>query len=266
MSRRAPSAPLLLYGHRGAPAELPENTLPSFRRAIERGADAIETDVHLTADGHVVISHDPTGQRMAGVGQAIGRSTLAEVQSWDAGWGFVDGSGARPFAGADYRVPTLAEVLEELPELPINVEIKQRQPSMVGPVLTLVRRHRAEARVRLASFERAVLREIRSRGFPGPTGLARAEVAVLLAFPRAGRPLWPWKGAAAQVPVRSGRLRLDGRPFIDKCHALGLRVDYWTINDVELAQRLLERGADGIMTDDPQAMAPLFERWRAMRR
>ena len=74
-----------LYAHRGAAVELPENTLPAFRLALELGADAIETDAHLTRDGHVVLSHDPTGRRMCGISTPIERATLDEVRSWNAG-------------------------------------------------------------------------------------------------------------------------------------------------------------------------------------
>src|SRR5215510_5737211 len=87
----------IVYAHRGAPAERPENTLASFRRALELGADALETDVHLTADGAVVAIHDATGARVAGVESAISASSLAEIRAWDAGYAFVDARGERPF-------------------------------------------------------------------------------------------------------------------------------------------------------------------------
>src|SRR6478609_1566660 len=72
----------IVYAHRGAAAERPENTLPSFRRALELGADALETDVHLTADGEIVASHDEDGARMTGVARALRSTTLVEIQSW----------------------------------------------------------------------------------------------------------------------------------------------------------------------------------------
>src|SRR5579872_3898446 len=116
----------LLFAHRGASRELPENTLPAFRRALEVGATALETDVHMTRDGHLVLSHDPTGARMAGVARAIRDATLAEVRGWDAGVGFVDEEGRRPFAGRGFRFATLEELLEEWAGVPVNVDAKQR--------------------------------------------------------------------------------------------------------------------------------------------
>jgi glycerophosphoryl diester phosphodiesterase len=244
----------LLYAHRGAAIEQPENTLPSFRRGLELGADVLETDAHMTADGHVVLSHDPRGARMANADAEIRRTALADVQRWDAGWGFRAPDGARPFAGRGYRIPTLEEALVEFPGTPFNVDLKQREPDMVPAVLALLRRLRAEERVLLASASARTLRRARALGWEGAISLGKAQVAALYFLPKFALRLH----GAAQVPVRAGRLHLGARAFIDKCHALGLRVDYWTVNDPAEARALLESGADGIMTDDPGAMREVF--------
>lgn len=256
-----PGVPLL-YAHRGAASERPENTLDSFARALALGADALETDVHLTADGHVVAAHDPTLARSAGSPVAIRRATLDELRRCDVGWGFVDRDGRRPFAGRGVRVPTLEEVLDAFPGVALNVDVKQRSPEMVGPLLDLLRRARAEDRVLVTSFDGATLRAVRAAGYPGRTGLSLTEVLRLYATPTAALRVLPVRGGAVQVPPRARGLRLDAPGFVAKCHALGLRVDYWTINDPAEAARLLAAGADGIMTDDPAAIAPVFARWR----
>ncbi|HWQ29275.1 MAG TPA: glycerophosphodiester phosphodiesterase family protein, partial [Dehalococcoidia bacterium] len=78
-----------LYAHRGAARERPENTICAFERALELGADALELDVHATRDGTLVVAHDPDGRRMAGVASVIRETSLADVQAWDVGHGFV---------------------------------------------------------------------------------------------------------------------------------------------------------------------------------
>ena len=243
-----------MYAHRGAAIERPENTLLAFARALELGADALETDAHLSSDGHVVVSHDPHGRRMAGVARAIAETTLADLATWDMGRMFTGRDG--PFA--DVRMPTLEQVLIEYPGVPINVDLKQHTPAMADATLALLRRLGEEARVTLASFDTQTLRRVRRAGYRGPTSLSQGEVMELMAMPEA---LWrrlSGRGTVAQIPSRLGPIVLGTRATIARCHARGVPVDYWTIDDPAEARTLLALGADGIMTNDPAAIAPVF--------
>lgn len=250
-----------LLGHRGACAERPENTMESFERAVAHGVDVLETDVHLTRDGHIVVSHDPDGRRSANTSAQIRESTLAEVQTWDVGWGYVAADGTRPYAARGMRMPALADVLEAFPNQALNVDIKQSEPPMVEPLVALLRKTGAAERVTLASFHTRAIREVRARGFEGPTALSRDEVLALIFLPAwAGQ--HAVKGNAVQIPPRTGGLDLSTRSFIDKCHRLGLWVDYWTVNDPVQAEVLLDRGADGLISDDPGRLRPIVDRYR----
>jgi glycerophosphoryl diester phosphodiesterase len=249
-------------GHRGACAERPENTMVSFRRAMEVGVDVLETDVHMTADGVIVVAHDPDGARSANVHEQINACSLAQVQAWDAGWGYLDEAGGRPFADGGHRVPTLSELLGATGDVRLNIDIKQRTPEMVEPLLQLLRDHDAEKRVTLASFHGAVVRQVRRRGFAGETVLSQDEAIALLAAPTLLKGAITFGGDTVQVPLRAGPFDLSSRRFIDKCHAFNLRAEYWTINDPVVADVLLDRGADGVITDDPAALAPVFARYR----
>ncbi|MGZ3419029.1 MAG: glycerophosphodiester phosphodiesterase family protein [Polyangiales bacterium] len=217
----------ICYAHRGASAELPENTLPAFARALELGADALETDAYLSPDGKVVLAHDPP-------------------KSWS-------------------DLPTLMSALSECPGVTFNVDAKPESPALVDAMVGLIRRLGAQSRVRIASFHASNLRRVRALGYEGETGLVQTEVAKLVFQPMALLRRSPVRGQAAQVPLRVGPIRLDTASFIAKCHSLGLRVDYWTINDVATAQRLLALGADGIMTDDPKRIAPVVRAFRERR-
>ena len=245
-----------LYAHRGASAERPENTMPAFERAVECGVDALETDVHLTADGVLIVSHDEHAQRMTGARLAYCDMTLDDVRRLDAGWGFVSPDGHRPFAGRGIGVPTFEEVLHAFPRMHVNVDLKEARA--IGPMLELVRQAGAEDRVTIASFDTGTAISVRRRGYAGETGLSQGEVATLVTLPAL---LWrqlPFTGNAAQVPTKQGPLHFDRASFIAKCHAIGLRVDFWVIDDAAEARRLLDLGADGIMTNDPAAIRPVF--------
>ena len=237
--------------------ELPENTMPAFRRALELRSDALEIDCHMTKDGVVVVSHDHTGERMAKEKRAIREESFAVVREWDVSRGFHAKAGSPPLEpGIQFRIPELAEVLSELPDVFLNIDAKQETPDMVPALLRVIRAHDAAKRVRLASFSDANLRRIRKLGYEGETSLGPQEIALVRALPEALLRALSLTGKRAQIPRKQGPITLDTRAFIAKCHALGIGVDYWTINDPKEAQELSQRGADGIVTDDPRAIIP----------
>lgn len=241
-----------VYAHRGASAERPENTMASFRRALELGADALELDLHATRDGVLVVSHDPDGARMCGVARRLADVTWADARTWDAGAGFVAPDGSRPFANAGLRLPTFEEVLVEFAGVPLNVDLKR---GIADATVALLRRLGAEERTTLASFQVRTMRHVRALGYRGPTALSRKEVLGLLALPAAvcRGPFRP-RAAAAQLPLWLAH------PWIfARMKALGLRVDYWTVDDPALARRLVALGADGIMTNDPARIVPVLK-------
>ena len=243
---------LRLYGHRGAPAHFPENTLPAFERALTDGANSLEIDVHPTVDGHFVVAHDPDGQRMAGVSEQIRTSTLDQVKKWNVATGMGRGDLGH------HSIPSLAETLDAFPNVPMSIDLKPDEPEAVAPLLEVVARHGAEDRVTLASFSNRVVHRIRRLGYPGRTTLSKTEVALLRFLPATIARRYV-SGDAAHIPVVHTGIRLDGRQFIARCRALGLRVDYWVVDDPKEARRLLDLGATGIMSDDPALIAPVFD-------
>jgi glycerophosphoryl diester phosphodiesterase len=242
----------IIYAHRGASFELPENTLEAFRLALDLGADALETDAHMTRDGHVVLSHDSHGERMAGIARPIRDATLAEIRGWDVGARFVPrGRDGRGGSLSAHRMPTLDEALRAFPDVVFNVDAKQERPDMMPALVRCIRDARAVDRVRIASFSARNLRRARSLGWEGGLGLAPIVVARAMLLPRR---IAFVRGDAAQVPLRAYGVRFDTQPAIDRLHAIGLRVDFWTIDDPTKARALFAMGADGVMTDDPRTV------------
>jgi glycerophosphoryl diester phosphodiesterase len=240
---------LRLYGHRGASARLPENTLAAFRQALADGANALELDIHRTADGHLVVAHDPDGRRMAGASGRIRDLELHEVRCWNVAAG--SGGDRR-----EHHVPTLDEVLGTFPEVPVSVDLKPSEPRAAAELLDLVAAHRAEHRVTIGSFHDRLVHLVRRLGYAGPTALTRAEVAAARLLPSAlaRRRI---RGHAAMIPRRGWGVRLDARGFIRRCRELGLRVDFWVVNDPAAARDLLAAGATGLISDDPRVIAPI---------
>jgi glycerophosphoryl diester phosphodiesterase len=242
---------LRLYGHRGSSARLPENTLEAFRQALDDGATALEMDLHRTADGFFVVAHDPDGARMARQTRRISESTLADVRRWNVG------AGSEGHGEVFHAMPTLAEVLDDLPGVPMSVDLKPGDPTAVGDLVDLINRYDAAHRVTIGSFHDSLVYLTRQLGYTGPTALTRGEVAALrLTPPAVSRRLV--RGRAAMIPRRGWGFRLDSRSFIGRCRSLGLRVDFWVVNEPETARRLLGDGATGIISDDPRAIVPVM--------
>lgn len=255
---------LRLYAHRGANRVHPENTLPAFEQALRDGATHLELDVHRTADGQILVHHDATGLRMAGVDRAVEDCSFAEIQTWDVGRGFKHGA-----LNAVYRAPLFRTVLETFPDTVINVDIKQHKKDVVRDVLELIQAYGATERVVLNSFDAQIIEYVRQIGYPGETGVSVQDLLRLRFLPEFILRRHVISGDALQLPVHgeSGRglrrwigrrLRFDGARMIHRAHAADLRLDYWVVNDPDDAQRLLELGADGIMTDDPAAVRDVF--------
>ena len=254
-----------LFGHRGAAGVAPENTLPSFRRALADGVDVFELDVHATRDGEVVVLHDPLLDRTTDGTGPVAALTYAEVARLDAGWRFTpDGGATFPCRGRGVRVPRLRDLLDEFPEIPLNIEIKVPGDALRDAVVAMVRAARAP--IVLAAEHDAIMQAIRQAAPDVPTSLAAGEVAAFVFALAAGRtPVLPAGAVALQIPPTFEDVTLVSAETVAAAHALGAEVHVWTINDAAEAARLLDLGCDAIMTDVPHVIAPVIRERRAQR-
>src|SRR5262245_34337183 len=112
-----------LFGHRGAAGVAPENTMVSFRRALDDGVDVLELDVHASADGEILIMHDPTLERTTDGDGDVRARPWAELRRLDAGHRFTpDGGRTHPFRGQGITIPRLVDLITECPDVPLNIE------------------------------------------------------------------------------------------------------------------------------------------------
>lgn len=143
--------PILNIAHRGSRFRSPENTLASFHKAIEEGADYIELDVRLTGDGHVVVAHDARLNRTSNGSGRIRRQDLKQLKSLDFGNWFHE----------DYKnetMPTLEEVLETFPATGLNIEIKA--PGMEQQLAALLDKYKARNNIIISSFFMNILKRV----------------------------------------------------------------------------------------------------------
>jgi glycerophosphoryl diester phosphodiesterase len=246
------------FAHRGASARAPENTLEAFRLAAEDGAGGLETDVHVTRDGHVVTIHDDTVDRTTDGSGLVRETTLAELQSLDAGYRFTpDGGATFPYRGEGVRVPELREVLRGFPDLAVNVDIKEAQPGVEEAVLRAIESEGAADRTLVVSEYTPVIGRFRRlSGGRVRTGASRGESRLfyyLSALRLEGllRPAYE----ALQVPVRHGDREVVTPRFLEAAHGVGVRVDVWTIDEPAEMRRLLDLGVDVVMTNRPEALS-----------
>jgi glycerophosphoryl diester phosphodiesterase len=253
-----------VIGHRGAAGEAPENTLPSFQRALADGAALVELDVRASADGEIVIIHDETVDRTTGGHGAVNDLSLAELKRLDAGYRFTKDAGSTyPYRGQRIEIPTLAELFVVLPEARAIVEIKQSQPSMVKRVIETVLQAGKARDVLLATEEDGIMAEIRAElgaGDPAiATGFCYGEVAAFVGWLERGaaETFFP-PGQAMQLPCEFQGRTLVSAATVQAAHALGAEMFVWTVNDLDAMARLLSLGADGIITDYPGRLRALL--------
>jgi glycerophosphoryl diester phosphodiesterase len=234
----------VIWAHRGASAEAPENTLAAFRLAAAQGADGVELDAQLCGSGEVVCFHDAT------LGRTTGQSGLLEETPWSV-LRTLDAGGRLQAQHRGERVPLLAEVLAELPRgLLVNIELKCERPDdrgLTAAVVQLVRAAAAEERVLLSSFNPLCLWRARALAPGLPRALLFAsDQPPWLRHPLAARPLW----AAALHP--EGLLVTPARAA--RWRRRGYTLAAWTVDEPAEAERLWSAGVSGLITNRPAAL------------
>ncbi len=255
-----------IYGHRGARSYVPMNTLPAFELAILQGAQGIELDVQLSADGHLIVLHDFTVDGTTDGSGAVRDLTFAELRELDASARFVPSAvplnGKVPGPFRNLRLPTLDEVFQLVrdaadKDFVVNVEIKAPYCSADGKegpealdgveaaVAASVDRYAMEDRVIISSFNPPTLGRFKALRPQIPVGFlvessAKVDTSALMAHGdyEAWHPHFSMVNeASVGREIQAGRM-----------------VNVWTVNDVSEALRLAGLGVHGIITDTPDRM------------
>jgi len=230
-----------IFAHRGSSAHAPENTLAAFHLAVRQGADAIELDAKLCADGQIVVIHDQTVDRTTQGKGRVDTLTLEELKRLDAGSCF-------DIAFQGESIPTLEEVFSALGHLTyINVELTNYaslNDALPLKTALLVRKYDLQQRVLFSSFNPLALLKAR-RALP--------EVPIgLLALPgKQGAWARSWLGRLVPHQALHTDLGAVTPRLVAGLKKRGKRLHVYTINSAEEMKRLFSMGADGVFTDDP---------------
>lgn len=227
---------MITYAHRGFSGEYPENTMLSFRKAYETGCEGIELDVHLSQDGHLVVIHDEQVDRTTDRVGFVKDFTLLELQGMNAGT-------EKSFEG----VPSFDEYCKWVQDLPIitNIEIKTNRhyyPGIEEKVVRMVKEYDLEKKVIISSFNHGSLWKIKTLN-------PALECAMLLNSKSIGN-AGPYVKAMGMEYFHPDGSTLT-EEVVRQCHAEGIKVNVWTINDMALLKQMIRWDVDGIITNFP---------------
>jgi glycerophosphoryl diester phosphodiesterase len=242
----------LNVAHRGAREAAPENTLAAFRAAMALGADGVEFDVQLTADGIPVVFHDRTLERVTDGTGPLFEQPLAALRELDAGTHFNPA-----FAGE--RIPTLDEALDACSaHFALNIELKIHKKGMgertrlAAEVLRRIEGHGVLRRTIISSFDPLALRAVRRLSAEVATGY--------LTPPDLPAPLaWAGRAITGRHEAEHPHYPTVDRQFMRWARARGRRVNVWTVNEADAIRRVRDLGVDMIITDYPDLAKSILQ-------
>ncbi|WP_052427669.1 glycerophosphodiester phosphodiesterase [Neobacillus niacini] len=256
----------LVIAHQGGELLAPSNTMASFENAANMGVDVLETDIHITKDGHLVTIHDPSVNRTTNGKGNVADLTLAELQVLDAGYHFRDLDGNYSFRGKGVYIPTVEEMFQTFDDMKIEIEIKDDNPperieEIASKLWDLIEKYQMEEKIIIGSFDQQILQtfEKYAKGRVAITA-GRQEVKSFVVFHKFFlRNLYVPKVDAFQIPVEDSGFDLTDQRLIDGAHRLGMEIHYWTIDDPKTMKKLIDAGVDGILTNRPDLLLKLLE-------
>ncbi len=255
-------SPLVIaHGDEAGSGLYPGNTLFYLQKMVELGVDALEIDLNLTADGHLVLMHDPQLERTTDGQGAVAEKTLEELRQLNMGHNWSPDGETYPYRDRPLRVATVDEVFTALPDTPMIIELKDKSERAAMAMCDSLRRSGKRNQVIVSSFHQGVINRFRSLCPEVATGAATLDamlfyVAQLLHMERLLRPAYQ----TMQLPMRYYGIPVFSKRFMRAAKKLKLHVSAWTVNDTEDMRRYIDLGLDGLVTDRPDKLMALLDR------
>ncbi|MFI8480925.1 glycerophosphodiester phosphodiesterase [Pseudomonas sp. NPDC078700] len=252
----------LVIAHRGGRGLWPENSLFAFQRASALGVDMLEMDVRLSSDGQIVVIHDATVDRTTNGEGPVDSFTLEQLQQLDAGYNWTaDGGQSYPYRNQSITIPQFEAVLQAEPTIAKVIELKLAGNELVDKLCQSLNDYKQRDRVVIASYYESSLQRLREH-CPGiATSASPNSIRLFLAM--------NWLGISSalspsyqvvQIPPRHSGVELASSALITSAKARGLSVQLWTINEQPAMRKLLDVGAQGLITDYPDRALQLLGR------
>jgi len=233
---------LAVMAHRGGSLEAPENTIESFKYAIEIGSDIIETDIQLSSDGVPYIFHDDDLKRIPGIEKNFNDLLASEIDELNI--------------FGDFKIPTLEETLKQFPDTKFQIDFKTDE--VVDPAIEIINKlPHVKKNLCIASFSSQRLQKIKSKLSDVTYSMGPHEVLKLL-LKSFGIYRGEVGGDCLQIPIYRYGIKIVTKRFVDFCKRENIKISVWTINSTEEMDYLIDLDVDGIITDNPKALINLL--------
>ncbi|HWQ45416.1 MAG TPA: glycerophosphodiester phosphodiesterase [Longilinea sp.] len=251
----------LNIAHRGGGGLWPQNTMFAYQHAVELGADVLEMDIHTSSDGVLVVIHDDVVDERTNGRGPIHTLTLKELKALDAGYTWTADHGKTfPFRGQGITIPTLEEVFVAYPQMHLNIDMKQVDPPLVDKLEYLISKYHMEDKVLAAAFQTENVNSFRRLKPEMVTAACQSEtIKFLLKLSFGAWRSYKPAGRVFQIPEQNGIIRVLTPQFVKAAHALGMRVDVWTVDKEEDMRRMIKMGVDGLISDRPDIVKKVLE-------
>ncbi|WP_169513886.1 glycerophosphodiester phosphodiesterase [Halalkalibacillus halophilus] len=256
----------LVISHRAGDLIAPGNTMTAIQMSHDLGVDIVEVDIHITADGELVLLHDPTVDRTTDGEGAIIDFTLEEFLNLDAGYTFEDQEGEFSFRNIGIYKPTVREMFEEFPDMKYMLEVKDTNPEMyyeeiVDRLWELIVEYDMIDNVMMSSFDQNLIRMFNERA-EGQIALGSGRETAfnfVMTHKFFARNFFEPTGQVMQLPKENRYFNFFEDRIINGAHRRGMGIHYWTINDEQTMREMIDADVDGIITDRPDLLIEILQ-------
>ncbi len=244
--------------HRNGHALMPANTVEAGLNALQVGADILEIDIHLTADKRLVVRHDEVIDTTTdGIGR-ISEMTFSEIEKYNAKFHEVEYP--HKLSPLGIKIPALTALFQRIPSARYLIEIKPQDNLASERLCAVVREYKLTEQVLVGSFHTSVLEHFRRICPEVPTSHGQSEVRLFYVLIKLGLGhLYDPPGYSMQLPISYQGFEIVTPRLLKVAHSLNLKVEIWTINDIETSKKLITLGVDGIITDRPDLIDDLLD-------